>query len=235
MLFGCERPKNECFTLPTVGKEHALGAFSPGFDGFFLKKVVFSCFVFPSFWALDFIILLRFHSNRYDRGCYGGQYGVPASAAAASTALRFHIARCLVKLALLVLCRLEFVFALPVLICICRGRCLRAPWRAGMPFDSVHVQLVNTIPTIRVVFFFMTRPSAYRSSCLLLRRAQVTSRVRRAAFRISVLACGTGSLVPGSIGATMYGCVADASAYVLEERLTQREETPAISPGQRCA
>jgi hypothetical protein len=24
LLFGCERPKNECFTLPTVGKEHAL-------------------------------------------------------------------------------------------------------------------------------------------------------------------------------------------------------------------
>ena len=28
LLFGCERPKNECFTLPTVGKEHALGAFT---------------------------------------------------------------------------------------------------------------------------------------------------------------------------------------------------------------
>jgi len=24
LLSGCERPKNECFTLPTVGKEHAL-------------------------------------------------------------------------------------------------------------------------------------------------------------------------------------------------------------------
>ncbi len=28
LLFGCERPKNECFTLPTVGKEHALDAFT---------------------------------------------------------------------------------------------------------------------------------------------------------------------------------------------------------------
>ena len=27
-FFGCERPKNECFNVPRMGTEHALGVFS---------------------------------------------------------------------------------------------------------------------------------------------------------------------------------------------------------------
>jgi hypothetical protein len=37
LLFGCERPKNECFTLPIVGKEHALGAFKSQVDHMFIS------------------------------------------------------------------------------------------------------------------------------------------------------------------------------------------------------